>query len=236
MGLNKILLCLLVVGVIVLVLLSGLIPRGILNGLTTTVAILGIIIAFVQAKLASQQAKKASQQVEQTLTTDILSKLYGMYIQRDMHQAITDVWQAMKQDGRGVNTIEEFLEISDRYQFLKKYIDTQTAEEKKKLDESRRMVTHFWYLIVNLVNKDALQKQDVFEWFGPPDVIWVLEGLEVIKQNLEMTGSRKRTRWPPLQLLYIYYKLKGITVEALDAALIPVARIDREVVKQIREL
>lgn len=233
---NKFWLSLLVVGVVVLALLNVLISQRILNGLTTTVAILGIIIAFVQAKLASQQAKKASQQVEQTLTTDILSKLYGMYIQRDMHRAITDVWQVMRQDGNGVNTIGEFLEISDRYQFLKRYIDTQLEEDKKKIDESRRMVTHFWYLIANLMNKDALQEQDVFEWFGSPEVIWVLEGLEVIKQNVELIGGHKKTRWPPLQVLDTYYKSNGLKVEALMDAMIPVARIEREAVKQIKEL
>jgi hypothetical protein len=198
---------------------------------------IGILIAFVQAKWASQQAEKASQQVEQSLTTDILVSLYEMYIKRDMHRAIDDVWQAMKQEGSGISEISDFLEISDRYQFLKKYIDKQAQEGKEKeFDESRRMVAHFWYLIANLLNEGTLQEQEAFEWFGPPDVIWVLEGLEVIKQNLERIRERKKTRWPPLQVLDAYYKSKGINIEALKHVTIPIVRIEPEAIKQIKEL
>ena len=185
--------------------------------------------------MANQQAKKASQQVEQALIADILVSLYDLYNSKDMHKAIEEIWQAMKQRGEGVNKIGDFLELPNRYQFLQKYVDQQAEGGKEKeLDESRRMVTHFWYLIANLLNKGVLQKEDAFEWFGPPDVVWVLEGLEAIKQNRDLTGGRTKTRWPPLQALDDYYKLKGI--EVLEDYKAPIVRIKQETIDQIKKL
>ncbi len=214
---------------------SGIANRAVIA--TGVFAGVGIIIAFVQASWASHQAEKASQQTKQMLTTNILFSLCEMYSQRDMHRAIKTVWQAMKQEGRGVSTIGDLLEITDRYQFLKKWIEEQAKEGKEKeLDESRRMVTHFWYLIANLLNQDMIQEQDVFEWFGPPDVIWVLEGLEVIQQNLEMMGGHSKTKWPPLQVLEAYYKSNGINIKVLGDVLIPIVRIEPETISEIKKL
>jgi len=187
------------------------------------------VFAGVAPVVALVQARKASQQTEQALTTDISFRLYEMYTSEHMHQAIADVWHAVKQDGKGVNQVWEFVGMPDRYQFLKKYIAQMEKDKVEDLDKSRRRVTHFWYLIANLLNKGMLRERDVFEWFGPPDVIWVLEGLEVIKQNLD-TGGVRQTSWPPLQILKRYYKSKGI------GTTIPIVHIDQETIRQIRTL
>lgn len=101
---------------------------------------------------------------------------------------------------------------------------------------SDRHVPHFWYLVAILVEKGALKEQKVFEWFGPPDVIWVLEGLEGIQQNLKATSGAQKTRWPPLGLLRRYYESKGVAVEKLKDGTMPITRISLETVEQIKNL
>ncbi len=127
------------------------------------------------------------------------------------------------------------METPDRYQFLKKYLDEQIPERRREIDESRRIVTHFWYLIENLLANGMLREEEVFEWFGNPDVIWILESLEVIKQHVDTTGDSK-TRWPPLLVLSRYYGSKGLEIKILNEGLIPLVRIDKTTIGQIRKL
>ena len=61
---------------------------------------------LVQTKRANEQASKANQLTEHTLTADILLRLYETYMTDEMHQAIIDIWQTMKHDGKA-NEIQE---------------------------------------------------------------------------------------------------------------------------------
>lgn len=233
---NKVNWPLLSLGIIVIVLITLVLLR-ILSAEVATAIFAGVspLIAFRQAIYSSRQAEKASQQTRQALTANVLFRLYELYSSRRMHRAIEEVWGVVKQEGNGVSTFIEFLEKPDRYRFLEEYVDKlDLVGEWKRLNESRRIVTHFWYLIANLLAEDMLSVEDTFTWFGPPDVIWVLEGLESVQQKRAATGGMRKTLWPPLQILERYYRLKGVSVKALDKAEVPIGRIDLDTLSQIR--
>lgn len=216
---------------LILVICKGMSQQNVADRVQAAIAIL----TGVSVLTALAQAIRASNQIAQLQKKDILFSLYEMYMRREMHRAIGDVWETMKQNVAGISDIADFLENPDRYQFLKKHLDELIPEQRRKIDESRRMVTHFWYLIENLLANGMLRDKEVFEWFGNPDVIWILESLEVIKQYVDMTGASK-TRWPPLLVLSRYYRLKGMDIKILDGERIPLARIDKATVAQIRKL
>jgi len=93
------------------------------------------------------------------------------------------------------------------YSYLRKYLRDLSYERQLRLDKARRRLTHFWYRTARMVQLGIMPHQEVFDSVGWPDILEVLELLEVIRADeMAHDGDWAPRPWPPITLLIAWYK------------------------------
>jgi len=69
--------------------------------------------------------------------------------------------------------VDRYREVGDRWSKLEK-------EERRQLDNARRRLSHFWGDVVELVERGVLDREEVWSAVGNPEIVYLLEALEVI--------------------------------------------------------
>lgn len=70
----------------------------------------------------------------------------------------------------------------NRYKYVwEKWKSLDSEEDRKELDRARRLLSHFWGDVVELVNRGILTPGEVWRAIGIPELVFALEPLEVFK-------------------------------------------------------
>jgi hypothetical protein len=68
----------------------------------------------------------------------------------------------------------------DRYKEVRNRRSKLWGKKKKQLYDARRRLSHFWGNVVELVERGVLDSEEVWSAVGDPEIMYLLEALEVI--------------------------------------------------------
>lgn len=158
-------------------------------GLITTG--IGLFSVFV-AVISTYTAREAAGYARQSIITEILLKLHEDYSSPEMNNAVRYLFK-LRSDHE-----TEFLE--NPYAFARDYIANTPTDSPQWAN--RRMVSHFYAHLANLVNQRFIDERNVFALWSAGDLA-IIEILEPIETAiLERYGSIPyMNEWPPLRLL-----------------------------------
>lgn len=174
-------------------------------GSTTVLAILTGWYAWRTHKLA-QSAERQVKSLEKQSTAQIFFELYRTYNTPKLQEAIETIhdtyrkWQETWPDNQRSQLNEK------RYHFGQWFWNNK-VDQGDEIDRRRRRVTHFWYQVGFLLEKQLLDAGWVFAAFGPPDIVDILEPIEVILADEVIRSSSRRRlwdqrqKWPPMFVL-----------------------------------
>src|SRR5262245_54647203 len=95
--------------------------------------------------------------------------------------------------------------VGNIYSHVRKYVESLSDEDKEKLDEARRQISHFWYRAARLTDIGILDSHEIFESVGPPDILEILEPLEAIRAESDHPEWQPGS-WPPMKSFIAWYK------------------------------
>lgn len=84
--------------------------------------------------------------------------------------------------------------VGNIYSHVRKYVQCLSDEDKEKVDEARRQISHFWYRAARLTDIGILDSREIFESVGPPDILEILEPLAS-----KRTGFTSQAKYPYYQ-------------------------------------
>jgi len=91
---------------------------------------------------------------------------------------------------------QKWRECPNRYLYAFTKWICLACEDKKKLDKARRRLSHFWVDVVELVRRKILTPDEVWRAVGDPELIYVLEALEVLNAVRIQGAQFPKTSWP----------------------------------------
>jgi len=93
----------------------------------------------------------------------------------------------------------EWLHCQNRYEYVwRKWKDLSGEGNKdEELDQARRKLSHFWVDVAELVMRGILTPDEVWRAVGDPELIFVLEPLEVFKAwEIKKVKAKQLEPWP----------------------------------------
>jgi len=170
-------------------------------------AVLVIVTAWYawRTHRLAQSAERQIKFMEKQSASQIIFELYRTYNTPEMQQAITTIYDSYR-EWQGTLSEDQKSGLNElRYHFGRWFWNrVQPGDERDKM---RRKVTQFWYQIGFFLEREMINREWAFEAFGPPQIVDILEPIEVVLAD-EVMGDPSRPRlgdqrqnWPPMSAL-----------------------------------
>lgn len=180
---------------------DGSLSTAIQAGATVGLVVLTGWYAWHTQRLA-QSAERQIKSMEKQGVSQIIFELYRTYNAPEMQQAIRTIYDSY-QEWQGTLSEDQKSGLNEmRYHFGQSFWNR--VQQGDEIDKMRRKVTQFWYQVGFLLEQEMINKEWAFEAFGPPQIVDILEPIEVVLAD-EVIGDPSRPRlwdqrqkWPPM--------------------------------------
>ncbi len=174
------------------------IPSEIAAVITSIATVVLAVVTLVYVWHTSRMARTMAAQTE----ADLLLRLHEIYSKDKIYQA-TDLLFCDKQ-----KLWTDFPE--NRYQFGEDFLDKEEEPDEDRLDRDllRWHLVNFWYTLAVAIERDFIDDKTIYDRFGSPEVIEVLEPIETVKAYRRLSKEHRpgdqsksiKVCWAPLRL------------------------------------